>query len=537
MDGEPVSTPLRERPDAPLGTLIFRAGLLPAETIESALEEGVRTGKRLGEILTERGLISEVDLTRLLAGQKGFEFVTLREQIVDTAAAALFTEEQARLFRALPYAFDGDIPVVAIADPTDDALRQEIREALGREEARFVVSLRGELAEITADVYSKPLTPAPSPEPEIEHEPIESDLESEIEPEPEPAYVEHLNGNGTADAEVLLQVPAPEIAPEPEPMPTAFEQPPAPEASAFQVPAPEEPAVEEPEAVAEEPVAFEVVGWPTVEPEPVFEPTVEPDPVFEAASEPEPAPEPEQTPEPQPFAPSTGFEYELAPVEFPALEPVAEAEPVAEPEPEIDEKPFQAPVSAPSMPDFEPDAEAEPVTEPEPEIDEEPFQAPVSAPSMPDFEPDAEAEPVAEPEPEIDEAPFQAPVFAPSVPDFEAEVEPEPLPEPEPAQPYPPAASQRATPPETFEEPETPVDASAAVETHAAWRVTIRLANGERVDAGVFDGEDAARQEARTVMAQVADAESGEWPFVSGRFLKPDTIVSVDITEISADEI
>ena len=135
-----MSTPLRERPDAPLGTLIFRAGLLPAETIESALEEGVKTGKRLGEILTERGLISEVDLARLLAGQKGLEFVTLREQIVDPSAAALFTEEQARLFRALPYAFDGELPVVAIADPTDDVLIRNIREALGREDARFVVS-------------------------------------------------------------------------------------------------------------------------------------------------------------------------------------------------------------------------------------------------------------------------------------------------------------------------------------------------------------------------------------------------------------
>jgi hypothetical protein len=64
-----MSTPLRERPDAPLGTLIFRAGLLPAETIENALEEGVKTGRRLGEILVERNLIKEEDLTRLLAGQ------------------------------------------------------------------------------------------------------------------------------------------------------------------------------------------------------------------------------------------------------------------------------------------------------------------------------------------------------------------------------------------------------------------------------------------------------------------------------------
>ena len=168
-----MSTPLRERPDAPLGTLIFRAGLLPAETIESALEEGVKTGKRLGEILTERGLISEVDLARLLAGQKGLDFVTLREQIVDTSAASLFTEEQARLFRALPYAFEGELPVVAIADPTDDVLMRNIREALGRDDARFVVSARGELAEIATDVYSRPLAPpAAAPQTVPEEEPV-----------------------------------------------------------------------------------------------------------------------------------------------------------------------------------------------------------------------------------------------------------------------------------------------------------------------------------------------------------------------------
>src|SRR5438093_8589362 len=81
-----MSTPLRERPDAPLGTLIFRAGLLPAETIENALEEGVKTGRRLGEILIERSLLQEEDLTRLLAGQKGLPFVSLRTEQIDPQA-------------------------------------------------------------------------------------------------------------------------------------------------------------------------------------------------------------------------------------------------------------------------------------------------------------------------------------------------------------------------------------------------------------------------------------------------------------------
>jgi hypothetical protein len=462
-----VSTPLRERPDAPLGTLIFRAGLLPAETIESALEEGVKTGKRLGEILTERGLISEVDLARLLAGQKGLEFVTLREQIVDPSAATLFTEEQARLFRALPYSFDGELPVVAIADPTDEVLMRNIREALGREDARFVVSARSELADIAADIYARAMASGPSPEPAAEPAP-------ELPAEPEPdlvAHTEHLNGHSPDDAELILQAPAPEpvvdAAPEPEPAPVAPEAPEAPEPPAFQAWVAEEP-------VAEEPVGLEPIAEEPAEPEATLEPIPAPTPV--------PAPEPVASLDPQPF---TG---------------PADSEPVPTPEPN----------SA-----FEPVVEPEPVAPSEPPLRIEPLHAPMPAPPPP--------------------VPTSEPVASP---------EPIPLPQPEPAPPAPPypAADTVLEPP--FEAPpvaapEEPTAAEMPEPVAAgspAWRLTIRLTTGERVEAGDYADQESAKQEAKAVMMQVADADSGEWPFVNGRFLKPDTIVSVDIAELSGDE-
>ncbi|MGH3034211.1 MAG: hypothetical protein ACRDON_06585, partial [Gaiellaceae bacterium] len=243
-----MSTPLRERPDAPLGTLIFRAGLLPAETIENALEEGVKTGKRLGEILTERGLIKEVDLARLLAGQKGLSFVTMREQIVDPVAAGLFTEDQARLFRALPYSFEDGTPLVAIADPTDEVLTRNVREALGREDARFVVSARSELIELIGEVYARGVeAPAEEPGPA-----------APVEPEPDAAETE---------PELRFQVPAP--AAEPEWTPVAPPQPePEPVAEA-PLPQPIAETAPETEPVADQP-----------QPEPVIEPSV-PQPVAE----------------------------------------------------------------------------------------------------------------------------------------------------------------------------------------------------------------------------------------------------------------
>jgi Type II secretion system (T2SS), protein E, N-terminal domain len=470
-----VSTPLRERPDAPLGTLIFRAGLLPAETIENALEEGVKTGKRLGEILTERGLISEVDLARLLAGQKGLDFVTLREQIVDPAAAALFSEEQAKLFRALPYSFEDGTPVVAIADPTDEVLLRNIREGLGREDVKFVVSTRGELAEISGDVYSRSLQAAtPAPEP------------TTAEPTPEP-----------------------EAAVEPEPVVEEPVPAPAPEAEA---------AVE--------------VGWPQVSPDPT--PGPEPAPV---AHEPEPAPEPALEPAPTPEAPAVPYTNGVVPPDTaPLLQTPAAAPPAPElaaPEhvaPSAPEPVAEVPEPALQVPAPEPPVQAEQPAPVEPAPAPQPLQVSEPAPE-PAPEPAATVEPLRVPEPApvtvTEPLPASEPVASP---------EPAPLAEPTPPPaPYPPAATQPA--PEPAPVVPEPVEPAAPVTEPGAtlWRVLIRLTNGERVDAGDFPDLEAAKQHAKSLMGQVADADQGDWPFVSGRFLKPDTIVSVDIAEHDGD--
>src|SRR5216117_2608248 len=68
----------------PLGTLVYRAGLMSLETVNRALAEAADSGRRLGEVLLEYGL-PERDLTRLLAAQHGQEFVDLTEYPIDPA--------------------------------------------------------------------------------------------------------------------------------------------------------------------------------------------------------------------------------------------------------------------------------------------------------------------------------------------------------------------------------------------------------------------------------------------------------------------
>ena len=294
-----MSTPLRERPDAPLGTLIFRAGLLPAETIENALEEGVKTGRRLGEILIERGLIKEEDLTRLLAGQKGLPFVNLRDREIDPRAARLLAEEQARLFTALPIGFEEGVPVVAVADPTNDVLNRNIREAVGQE-SRFVVAARSEINDMIGEVFTAVLA---APEPLAPTEPDIAEVDTRVPlPETGPAQAPVGAGHESVGAAHAAPEPPPEPAPEPEPQ---FD------ASAYDLePEPQPLPLPKPDPVRE------------IVPDPA--PTAEPEPIpaaFEAAPDPEPEPEPDSEPEP---APSFEAPAEAAPLVAPLVtEPVA----------------------------------------------------------------------------------------------------------------------------------------------------------------------------------------------------------------------
>jgi Type II secretion system (T2SS), protein E, N-terminal domain len=276
-----MSTPLRERPDAPLGTLIFRAGLLPAETIENALEEGVKTGRRLGEILIERGLLEEEDLTRLLAGQKGLPFVSLRSEQIDPEATKLLSEDQARLFGALPIRFEDGFPLVAVADPTNDVLNRNIREALGQD-IRFIVAGRTELNEVIGEAYSGTLRAV---SPQVQADEAETDAAQELPPL-------RVDTSIPPAAEPVSSAHEPDPAPEAEPEPVAAAEP-----AAFTAFEPEPVAAPEPEAEPE-PVFHSPAFEPEPAPEPEASPAPEPEPVFEAPKpEPVPVPEPEPVPE------------------------------------------------------------------------------------------------------------------------------------------------------------------------------------------------------------------------------------------------
>jgi hypothetical protein len=129
--------------DVPLGTLVFRAGLMPQGEIESALREAVGSGQRLGTVLVDRGL-DERALARLLAAQNAHPFVDLDDAAVDETVAAALPPSVGRMYCAFPFALDGDVVVVAVPDAGDDGQRARLSAALGRG-VRLVSAARNQI--------------------------------------------------------------------------------------------------------------------------------------------------------------------------------------------------------------------------------------------------------------------------------------------------------------------------------------------------------------------------------------------------------
>ena len=137
----------------PLGSLLVREKLLTPAQLEEALAEKERTGRRLGEIVVDRGWAQPHDVARGLAEQHGLEFVDLAKAQLEPAAANLLPEKFARRYDALPVRFiDEDLVLVAVSDPTNVVASDDLRLALGLN-VRLAVAPAPDLHSTIARVY------------------------------------------------------------------------------------------------------------------------------------------------------------------------------------------------------------------------------------------------------------------------------------------------------------------------------------------------------------------------------------------------
>ncbi|MFH1855997.1 MAG: type II secretion system protein GspE, partial [Candidatus Omnitrophota bacterium] len=114
-----------------LGEILVNEGIISSEALDEALKKQEQTGKFIGEILINRGLASEEKITQALSEQLGFAFVKVEEIPIEHNVLKLISEESARRHKVMPLYISDDTLTVAMVNPLDVKIIDELQAASG----------------------------------------------------------------------------------------------------------------------------------------------------------------------------------------------------------------------------------------------------------------------------------------------------------------------------------------------------------------------------------------------------------------------
>jgi type IV pilus assembly protein PilB len=111
----------------PLGQILKARGVVREGQIQEALAEQRKSGGLIGQILVELGHAKSSDIALALAEQAGMEIVDLAKGTPEKAALALVDGDTAHAYGVLPLAVQGRTLTVAIGDPLNTAVLEDLR--------------------------------------------------------------------------------------------------------------------------------------------------------------------------------------------------------------------------------------------------------------------------------------------------------------------------------------------------------------------------------------------------------------------------
>ena len=110
-----------------LGDILVESGFLNATELAEALSMQKETGKRLGEVIVESGLMTEFDILRAVSSQYSYPIIDLTSIDVDPKATSLLNQKFCEDNVVLPIGFDDEKLVVAIDDPVNITIEDELQ--------------------------------------------------------------------------------------------------------------------------------------------------------------------------------------------------------------------------------------------------------------------------------------------------------------------------------------------------------------------------------------------------------------------------
>ncbi len=145
-DAEPEQAP------AKLGDILVRRGLISSEQLNQAIEKQLSTGRRMGQIITAEGWVSDKDMLLALAEQLELPYVNLRPGLYDPQVLRCVDRATARRLLVVPLFKIRGVLTLATSDPQAMPILDEVEELAGCR-VQPVISSREEIAAIIQEGY------------------------------------------------------------------------------------------------------------------------------------------------------------------------------------------------------------------------------------------------------------------------------------------------------------------------------------------------------------------------------------------------
>lgn len=124
--------PTEKNSSGKLGEVLLKLGLIDGEKLSEALAIQRRTDKKLGETLLEQKAITEAQLLAALSELYRLPIIDLTGRAIDPLVLSLVPARVAQKYNVLPVSLENDYLVVAMNDPLDLAMLQELRNLSGK---------------------------------------------------------------------------------------------------------------------------------------------------------------------------------------------------------------------------------------------------------------------------------------------------------------------------------------------------------------------------------------------------------------------
>jgi len=115
-----------------IGQILVDLGYISDEQLELIVDEQEqRPGQLLGQVAMDLGLITDEQLAQTLGEQMSLRTVALADLTIEPEVLKMVTEPMAQMYRIVPTEFDGDTLTVAMCDPQNLGVQDELRTFLG----------------------------------------------------------------------------------------------------------------------------------------------------------------------------------------------------------------------------------------------------------------------------------------------------------------------------------------------------------------------------------------------------------------------